>query len=155
MNLRPTRKADDISPNITPLIDVVFLLLIFFMVSTSFERNAEINIVLPEASEENLTARADIIHVIITAEGEIHINKERVVHRNLDGIQDALNVAALGIEKPQVKISADADASHQSVIQVMDAARNAGLLRITWAVKQIAEAPPGAAVETGAASSGT
>lgn len=160
MNLRPSRRADDVSPNITPLIDVVFLLLIFFMVSTTFDHSSEINIVLPEASEEVLTTRADALRVLIGPQGEVYVNRERVEEQSLQAIQEALSraagaladapdaaVGAQGdITGPSVIISADVNTSHRSVIRVMDAARNIGLLKITFAVKRIpdprAETPP-------------
>lgn len=151
MNLHPSRRVDDVSPNITPLVDVVFLLLIFFMVSTTFDHSSEINIVLPEASEEMLTTQVNALRVLIGPQGEVYINREPVEEPSLQTIQEALSRAAgalvdapdavpgaqADITGPSVIISADVETSHRSVIQVMDAARNIGLLKITFAVKRI------------------
>lgn len=135
MNIRP-HKGEDVSLDITPLIDVVFLLLIFFMVSTTFDHSSEINITLPEASEEMLKSKPNSIWIAVNAQGDVYVNKKAVSDRRVKTIQDALSLAAVGMNQPSVIISGDTDASHQSVIRVMDAARNAGLVKITFAVKR-------------------
>ena len=160
MNLQSSRRVREVSPNITPLIDVVFLLLIFFMVSTTFDHSSEINIVLPEASEEALSTQLHSVRVLIGPGGEVYVNKERVEESTIQAIQEALSHAASAraeaeaalpatpgaVSEPDVIISADVKTNHQSVIQVMDAARNIGLVKITFAVKRIPDPggpPPG------------
>jgi biopolymer transport protein ExbD len=111
MNLRSVRD-EGIDINLTPLIDVVFLLLIFFMVSTTFVHESEIELTLPEASEEIRQEAVDKIEIAIDNQG----------------------ARPQGVD-PIVIISADAQASHQMVISVMDAARQLGLYRVTFPTK--------------------
>ena len=138
MNFKP-QKNDEVNLDITPLIDVVFLLLIFFMVSTTFEHNAEINITLPESTDEISKAKPDAVNIGIDAKGNIYINERPLLNAQLRTIMDALSEAVVGFDEPPVIISADAQASHQSVIKVMDAARKIGLIRITFATLKFEE----------------
>ena len=138
MNLRPQRR-DDVELNITPLIDVVFLLLIFFMVSTTFDRESEINITLPEASEEYTEVEIDKIEISIDAEGKIYVNEQVLLNSQLNTIREALRNAAYDLDKPQILISADAEATHQAVVRVMDAARQLDLVKITFATTALEE----------------
>ena len=138
MNLRPHR-TDDVELNITPLIDVVFLLLIFFMVSTTFDRESEINITLPEASEEYTEVEIDKLDISIDAEGKIYVNEQVLLNTQLNTIREAIRDAAYDLNDPQVLISADAQATHQTVVRVMDAARQLDLVKITFATTAIEE----------------
>ena len=138
MNLRPQRK-DDVELNITPLIDVVFLLLIFFMVSTTFERESEINITLPEASEDYTDVKPDAVNIDIDTQGRIYVNEQPLINTQLSTIREAIRDAIQGREDPPIIISADAEATHQLVIKVMDAARQVGLVKITFATQRLEE----------------
>lgn len=138
MNLRPAKKAD-VDLNITPLIDVVFLLLIFFMVSTTFDRNSEINITLPQASEEYKEHQALSINVAVDAQGRVFINGQPLVNSQLLTVREALRDAAQGLKNPQVIISADQHATYQSVVRIMDAARQINLINITFATRRLDE----------------
>ena len=130
MNFRAPRERDaDI--NLTPLIDVVFLLLIFFMVSTTFVKESEIDLTLPEASAEVKETAAEQIDVAIDRDGTVYINEKALLNNRVDTLRKALGDAADGND-PVVIISADARASHQSVVDIMDAARQAGLFRVTF-----------------------
>jgi biopolymer transport protein ExbD len=140
VNLRPQRR-EDVDLNITPLIDVVFLLLIFFMVSTTFERESEINITLPEASEEFTDTKLDTLEVAIDASGRIYINEQLLVNTQLITIREAMRDATYDMDKPPVVISADAKATHQLVVRVMDAARQLDLTKITFATQEIEDNP--------------
>jgi len=122
MNFRPV-KRDEVNLDITPLIDVVFLLLIFFMVSTTFEHNSEINITLPSSSKEVKLAKPNAVNVGLDAHGNVYINDKALVNAQLETIKIALADALVGLNEPPIVISADADATHQSVVRVMDAAR--------------------------------
>ena len=128
MNLRPQRH-DDVDLNITPLIDVVFLLLIFFMVSTT----------LPEASEEYTDNQLDKVEIFIDAEGRLYVNEQALVNSQLGTIRDAIRSELFDLEDPQVIISADAKATHELVIRIMDAARQLELVKITFATRDIKE----------------
>ena len=133
MNLRP-KAADDVDINLTPMIDVVFLLLIFFMVSTTFVHESEIDLTLPEASKNANPDTIDKIDVAIDKEGQLFVNGVALVNRRVESIKRALRDARPEGVEPVVVISADAQASHQMVISVMDAARQIGLYRITFPI---------------------
>lgn len=140
MNFR-NKRTEDPDLNITPLIDVVFLLLIFFMVTTTFERDSEISITLPEASREKIETDNSPIEVDIDKEGRIYINSQALLNSQSATIREALNEAVDSLDKnsppegPAILINADAETAHQSVIKVMDAARQLGLRRVTFATQ--------------------
>ena len=136
MNLRPSRKQD-VDLDITPLIDVVFLLLIFFMVSTTFERESELNITLPEASKELPQAKPDAITIAIDAQSHVYVNDIELVNSQMTTIKQAIYDALGNLQDAPVIISADADTPHQMVVKVMDAARQLNLVRITFATRNI------------------
>ncbi|MFT5396935.1 MAG: biopolymer transport protein ExbD [Gammaproteobacteria bacterium] len=136
MNFRSERR-DEVDLDITPLIDVVFLLLIFFMVSTTFEHNSEINITLPSSSKEITEAKPDAVNVGLDAQGNVYINDKSLVNAQIETIKAALSDALVGLNEPPIIISADSDATHQSVVRVMDAARQLGLVKITFATQEL------------------
>jgi biopolymer transport protein ExbD len=138
MNFR-SGKRDEIDLDITPLIDVVFLLLIFFMVSTTFEHNSEINITLPSSSKEMTEAKPDAVNVGIDSQGVVYINDKALTNAQIETIKAALSEALVGLNEPPVIISADANATHQSVVRVMDAARQLDLVKITFATQELKE----------------
>lgn len=138
MNFLPV-KREKVDLNITPLIDVVFLLLIFFMVSTTFERESEINITLPESSEEVTEAKPDSINIGIDSDSRIYINDKALLNSQVSTIKEGIYDALGALEDATVIISADAKTNHQTVIKVMDAARQLGLIRITFATQKIEE----------------
>jgi biopolymer transport protein ExbD len=121
--------------NITPLIDVVFLLLIFFMVSTTFQREAELSIELPEASSQAPENKEQSIEVAIDASGRYYVNGRLLINRQPQTIRKALQQASEGRENASLIISADAKTPHQAVVTVMDAARQLGLVRLTFAAR--------------------
>lgn len=138
MNFQP-RHEQEIDVNLTPLIDVVFLLLIFFMVSTTFVRESEIDLTLPEASEEQRDVPLDKIDIAVDKNGQYFVNGQALINAQLDTMKSALRELITSDGDPIVIISADAQASHQSVVTVMDAARQVGLVRITFPTKIIDE----------------
>lgn len=140
MKFRSTER-DSPEISLTPLIDVVFLLLIFFMVSTTFERHSELGIELPEASAEKNMRDDAIIDVVIDAGGSVYVEGRPLADPRLEHLQRALAEAATGLDSPPVVIGADARTPHQSVVTVMDAARRAGLYRLTFAARRSAEPP--------------
>jgi biopolymer transport protein ExbD len=138
VNLQQQRK-DDLDVNITPLIDIVFLLLIFFMVSTTFERESEIDVTLPEAAIDAPQEQNEVIEITISSDGVFFINGKRVINKQVSTIKQALLKVANGREDPPIIISADANATHQSVVAVMDAARQLGFVHLSFATSQINE----------------
>ena len=132
MNLRPRRRRST-SVDITPLIDVVFLLLIFFMVSTTFEKETEIRIELPQATGEKPEHSPDELEITIDSKGTFYVNQLEVINTELDTLKAAISKAVKDQRDIPVIINADARTPHQAVITVMDAASQLGLLRMTFA----------------------
>ena len=127
------KPPEDLDVNITPLIDVVFLLLIFFMVSTTFDRQSELSIELPEASGEIAETEPLDIEVFIGPKGEYSINGKTLLNTQIESLLRAMREVAGDNREPRVIISADKNATHQSVMTAMDAARQLGFLHITFA----------------------
>lgn len=132
MNIGSERK-EELDVNITPLIDVVFLLLIFFMVSTTFERESEIEIVLPEAAASAAPADDFSLEVTIDAEGTFFVNGQRVINSKIETLKKAMQEVAGDRTDPPIILSADAQTPHQAVITVMDAARQLGFVHLNFA----------------------
>jgi biopolymer transport protein ExbD len=139
VNLQQHR-SEDLDVNITPLIDIVFLLLIFFMVSTTFERESEIDVTLPQAAIDAPQEQNEVIEIVISSQGEFYVNGKRVINKQVSTLKQALLKVANGREDPPIIISADAKATHQSVVTVMDAARQLGFVHLSFATSQITEA---------------
>ena len=132
MNLRPRRRRST-SVDITPLIDVVFLLLIFFMVSTTFEQETEIRIELPQATGEKPEHSPDELEITIDRKGTFYVNQLEVINTEIDTLKAAISKAVKDQRDIPVIINADARTPHQAVITVMDAASQLGLLHMTFA----------------------
>ncbi len=132
MNIGSDRK-EELDVNITPLIDVVFLLLIFFMVSTTFERESEIEIVLPQAAANVVPADDFALEVTVDAEGTFYVNGKRVINSKIETLKKAMQEVAGDRKDPPIILSADAQTPHQAVITVMDAARQLGFVHLNFA----------------------
>ncbi|MET3998803.1 biopolymer transporter ExbD [Marinobacterium sp. MBR-109] len=126
------QRREEININLTPLIDVVFLLLIFFMISTTFTREAHLTISLPEASAEGeAQQQADSIDVVIGAEGQYTINGEALVSSDALTLRRALLKLAGDARDLPFIITADAQTAHQSVVTVMDVAGRLGFSKLS------------------------
>lgn len=106
--------------NMTSLIDVVFLLLIFFMVTTTFEKQAKLEIQLPEATEKLESGTKNQIIISISQSGSIYLNNNELVNSQYENISNSLKKMIKGDIKPTVVIRADANAAHKHVVTVMD-----------------------------------
>ena len=139
------RQPQDQEPEIslTALIDVVFLLLIFFMISTSFNRESEINVDLPEATAEKQEAEQNVIDLTIDREGHFYINGKKVVNTRIVTLIKALKRVIKDQEQPALLISADGRTPHQAVVTAMDAARTLGINHLSLATKQVSANAPG------------
>ena len=135
MNLRGTRARDEPEINFIPLIDVLLVILIFLMVTTTYQRVAELQITLPEADADQMKQRPKEINVGIDAQGQYVIDKSVFAFTTVSALGDALTRASGGAKDAVVIINADANATHQSVIHVMEAARQVGLIHITFATQ--------------------
>ena len=121
--------------NLTPLIDVVFLLLIFFMVSTTFERESEISIELPEATGEEVETQQFVIEISIDSLGGYFINQKRLKDNKIETLKLGLRKIRGQHKDPKLVINADKNTPHQAVVIAMDAARQLGLVHLTFATK--------------------
>jgi biopolymer transport protein ExbD len=133
MNLRPDRRDERVDVNLTPLIDVVFLLLIFFMVSTTFDRHARLKVELPEASAKKTQQQQQSIILSIDAKGNYFINDRQLVNTRLETLKAALQKTVADQKDVSLVLRADANTPHQSVVRAMDAASQLGLTRLSIA----------------------
>jgi len=139
MNFRGLRSRDDPEINFIPLIDVLLVILIFLMVTTTYQRVAELQITLPEADAEQVKERPREVNVGIDAQGRYVVDKTVFTYTGVQSLADMLKRSAGDAKDPVVIISADANATHQSVVHVMEAARLAGIIHITFATQSVAK----------------
>jgi len=137
MNFQRGREREPLEINLVPLIDVMMVILIFLMITTTYNRYTELAINLPAADAQKPPERANEISVLVDAQGQYVINRRAVVYRTVDQLADELRRAGGGAKEPTVVISADANATHQAVIRVMEAARIAGLSQITFTTQSV------------------
>ena len=120
--------------NLTSLIDVVFLLLIFFMVSTSFVKQSQVSIRLPEAESTAVVEEVpEQIDIMITADGTYLVNGRELINNRAETIRNALQKTSAGRSDLPLTISADANARHQDVVTAMDVAARLGFTKISIA----------------------
>jgi biopolymer transport protein ExbD len=129
------RRPDDPEINLIPFIDVLLVVLIFVMMTTTFSRFTQLQVNLPTADSETLRERPKEIVVAVSADGRYAINRSAVDGRSVEQLTRELQAAAAGKPDAMVIVSADATAAHQSVVNVLDAARRAGLSRLTFAAQ--------------------
>lgn len=135
MNLSPRRREDP-EINLTSMIDVVFLLLIFFMVSTTFVREASLSLQLPTASSAPTTDTPQIVEIVVGADGRYFFGDQEVVSPSPATLRRALLAAADSDTGRTLVIRADARAPHQSVVTVMDVAGRAGFQQVQLATSR-------------------
>ena len=133
------QKLEEVSINLTPLIDVVFLLLIFFMVSTTFTRETQLSIDLPEATGEAREARQDEIEILIDETGQYRVNGRGLVDGRMKTLQAAIYKESAGDTTLPMIISADAEAAHQDVVRAMDAAGQMGFVHLSITTRRPSE----------------
>ncbi|WP_367846817.1 ExbD/TolR family protein [Rhodoferax sp. WC2427] len=134
MNFRH-RRQEEPEINLIPFIDVLLVVLIFLMLSTTYSKFTELQITLPVANTDAQRDYPKEIIVAVSSDGRYAINKGPVDGRSIEALSQALVNAAHGNKEMVVIISADASATHQSVITVMEAARRSGLNQITFATQ--------------------
>ena len=138
MNLR-LRTRPDPEVNLTSLIDVVLLLLIFFMVSTSFVKEAEIKIQLPQADQEPRVSENQPLEITITAEGRYLVNGQALISSQRETLQRALEKVVGDNRNQPLTIRADANTPHQNVVTAMDVAGSMGFVNINIATTNSAD----------------
>lgn len=136
---------EEVSINLTPLIDVVFLLLIFFMVSTTFTRETQLSIDLPEAEGEATSASQEQIEILIDEGGSYRVNGQGLVDNRMRTLQAAIYKISAGDTTLPMVITADAQAAHEDVVMAMDAAGQMGFVHLSITTRQ----PAGSSGRTG------
>jgi len=135
VNFKRQRK-EELSLNLTPLIDIVFLLLIFFMVSTTFTKENHLSINLPEADGEVSDAPKKMVEVIIDKDGQYSINGKGLISNKLITLKQAIEKVSEGDRSMPFIITADASTPHESVVRAMDAAGQLGFSRLSITSKK-------------------
>jgi len=137
VNLRP-RKREQSDINLTPLIDVVFLLLIFFMVSTTFNDDARLRLQLPQADGEPIASdELELLEIVIDVGGRFYVDDRQVSDTRVETLRQAM-VGAVGPRRDlPVLIKADANTPHQAVMTALDAAGQLGMTRIAFAASKV------------------
>ncbi|WP_443083375.1 ExbD/TolR family protein [Variovorax sp. IB41] len=131
---------DEPEINLIPFIDVLLVVLIFLMLSTTYSKFTEMQLRLPTADVDAQRDYPKEVIVTVSADGRYTVNKAAVADRNVNTVAAALGAAATGGKDSVVIISADASSPHQAVVTVMEAARRAGLMQITFAAQSTAQA---------------
>lgn len=137
------RQSEEVGINLTPLIDVVFLLLIFFMVSTTFTRETQLSIDLPEAEGTVKEASEQQIEILVDEAGTYRVNGRGLVDNRMRTLQAAIYKISAGDTTLPMVITADADAAHQHVVRAMDAAGQMGFVHLSITTRQPAGSDSG------------
>jgi biopolymer transport protein ExbD len=135
VNFQRGRLREEPEINLIPMIDVLLVILIFLMITTTYSKFAGLEINLPTAEAQTQPEKPNEIDVVVTASGTVLIDKQPVAG-GVEALSQALARAAAGVTAPVVVINADAKTAHQNVIDVMQAARHAGLSQISFATQQ-------------------
>lgn len=130
------RAKEDPDINLIPMIDVLLVIIIFLMLTTTYSKFAELQINLPSANAQRPADQSNEIDVVIGADGRYLLQRKPVVFQDIAGLADELRRAGANMKDPIVVINADNNATHRSVIRVMDAARQAGYGQVAFAVEQ-------------------
>ncbi len=134
MNFKRGRTREEPEINFIPLIDLLLVILIFLMVTTTYSKYAELQINLPEATAEKSPERPQVINIGVDANGKYAVNGSPVTFANVDGFANTLRdtATAASMKDPVIAIGADAGATHQAVVNVMESARLAGYTKISF-----------------------
>lgn len=133
------KRRDDLDINLTPLIDVVFLLLIFFMVSTTFDKKSEIQIDLPTADGKPIPKEKFVVEISIDSLGRYFVNNRRLRDNNIATLKWAIRETVGSRKDSHIIINSDKDTSYQSVMTAMDAVRQLGMNKFSLSIKQAQE----------------
>jgi biopolymer transport protein ExbD len=132
VNFRRGQEKEPLEINLVPMIDVMLVILIFLMITTTYSKYTELQINLPAARADRQLERPNEVSVLVNAQGQYVVNRRPVPFRSVEQLADELRRVAAPMQEPVVVISADANATHQAVIRVMEASRLAGLAQITF-----------------------
>lgn len=129
-------KREELAINMTPLIDVVFLLLIFFMVTTTFSRETRLLVNLPEANAEAAESNPAQIEILVGRDGSYSINGRALINSRLETLVQGLEIESGGDRSLPILLIADAESTHQSVVTAMDAIGQSGFMRLNIATQR-------------------
>jgi biopolymer transport protein ExbD len=132
VNFQRGKEKEPLEINLVPMIDVMLVILIFLMITTTYSKYTELHINLPSAQAERQLERANEVAVLVNAQGQYVVNRMPLPFKSVEQLAAELRRVAEPLKDPIVVISADAAATHQAVIRVMEAARIAGLGQITF-----------------------
>jgi biopolymer transport protein ExbD len=132
VNFQRGKEKEPLEINLVPLIDVMMVILIFLMITTTYSKYTELQINLPTADADKQLERQNEVMVLVNAQGQYVVNRSPVAFRGVEQLAEELKRAGGTLKDPIVVISADAAATHQAVVRVMEAARLAGLTQITF-----------------------
>ena len=135
MNFQRGRQKEEPEINLVPMIDVLLVILIFLTITTTYSKFSELEISLPQATSGKTAERPNVIDVSVSASGCYMVNRTSIEYSGAEGLSATLRAAANNRPDPVIVINADAQANHQSVIAVMEAARMAGYNRITFSTE--------------------
>ncbi len=136
MNFRRGRAREEPDINLIPLIDILIVVLIFLFLTTTYSRFSELQINLPEAAADRAADKPTMLSVAVDSGGKYAINGAQTAFGSTQNFANALREAAKGAKEPVIAISADAAATHQSVINVMESARLAGYNQISFTTQR-------------------
>ena len=135
MGFKRKSRLEDPEINFIPLIDVLLVIIIFLIVSTTFSKFSELKINLPTADANPVEEKLLPINVTVTKDGQYAINEEILTQNSIDSIEKRLIQIAGNAKDLTIIINADAETPHQSVVNIMEASRRAGLTKITFSTK--------------------
>jgi biopolymer transport protein ExbD len=135
MNFRKRHRRDEPEINFIPLIDVLLVILIFLMVSTTYTKFTELQVNLPTANVDKLVERPKELTVVVSADGRYAIEGEIITLYTANAFSETLKRMARSMNDPILIVQADAGASHQAVMNVLEAAKQAGLGKVTFSAK--------------------
>jgi biopolymer transport protein ExbD len=138
MKFRSQLESDEPEINLIAFIDILLVVLIFLMVTTTYSRFTELKVNLPTADADKLQERPKEVIISVASDGRYALDRQLLEGRDVESLAAALRSASGGKADTMIIVSADAMAVHQSVINVLDAARRAGLTRITFAAQNTA-----------------
>jgi biopolymer transport protein ExbD len=135
MNFQRFQVREPLEINLIPLIDVLLVILIFLMITTTYSKFAELQINLPTANAQKQLERPNEINITVSVNGQYTVNRRPVAFHDVSALSDEMRRAAGELRDPVIVINADSNATHQSVINVMEAARLAGYGHISFATQ--------------------
>ena len=137
MNFK-NRQAEELDVNVTPLIDVVYLLLIFFMITTTFQKETELQINLPEASAEESQDKDRPLEIVVDARGRFFVDGKELLNTSPDTLRKAIQKVTVGNKDRHVVIRGDGKADYQSVVTIMDVIGKLGLVKMSLSTSEVA-----------------